>query len=470
MANGGANPARRSSGGALEGSAITFGPPRSAKGATIALNLLSPDGRGFGGSTVTIDPLGELWCIAALRRRQMGRRVVLLDPFGVVRDHKRNFGETHLPVTTSACYNPLDFIRQEDELAVRDINVLLDALLTPPRPGSLSSSQHFYLSARAIVAGYIAWVRFHEPPARRNLSRVYELLSMGAAERKEFCAKAVTKPKFAGGLAHMAMGRQAEVGPEEAGSNFTTIANQLAFLNYPELVSNTASSSFSPLVLADGKTDLFVVAPEETLEHVRGWLRLWVVLPNAVAGIKPLKRDLLVIIDEMPRLGFLKPVMDAYIMSAGKGVHFWCFAQSIKALDSTWGEEHRKTLMELAEVVQILGFPRTDSKGAEELSSAIGRATFEARTENRGGTMAQSRIVTANTSWQASESRSMVRQHVVTPDELMTMGPDRQYVIASPKDMPRDALHLHHTRYWEHRSCEGLADLNPFVLRKQKAA
>ena len=171
----------------------------------------------------------------------------------------------------------------------------------------------------------------------------------------------------------------------------------------------------------------------------------------------------------MPRLGYLKPVMDGYTMAAGKGVHFWCFAQSISALDSTWGKEHRKTLLHLAELVQILGFPRTDAEGAEELSKAIGTATFEARTESRSGTIAESRIVTANTQWQAGDSRALVRERLVTPDELMTLAPDRQYVIATPKDMPRDALHLHHSRYWRRRDAAHHADPNPLVLRKQGA-
>ena len=91
-------------------------------------------------------------------------------------------------------------------------------------------------------------------------------------------------------------------------------------------------------MLADGHTDLFVVAPEETVEHVKGWLRLWVAIPNAVAGRTPLERDMLIVIDEMPRIGFLKPVMDGYTMAAGKGVHFWCFGQSISALDSSMGQ------------------------------------------------------------------------------------------------------------------------------------
>ena len=456
-------------GWSLEGSAITVAPPRVGKGALIALNLLSPGDRGFQGSTVTIDPRGELWCIAARRRRELGRRVLLIDPFRVVRGHKKEFEETHLPDVESASYNPLDFIRDDESLAVRDINVLLDALLTPPRPDAHNSGRHFYESARAIIAGYMAWVRFQEPAERQNLSTLYELLSMPPKERDDFAEGVASMDRFAGGLTHIAVERQAQVGDEEGGSNFMTIANQLAFLNYPELLAHTQTSSFDPLDLAEGDTDLFVVAPEETIEHVKGWLRLWVAIPNAVAGIKPLERDLLIVIDEMPRLGYLKPVMDGYTMAAGKGVHFWCFAQSISALDSTWGKEHRKTLLHLAELVQILGFPRTDAEGAEELSKAIGTATFEARTENRSGTIAENRIVTANTQWQAGDSRALVRERLITPDELMTLGPDHQYVIASPKDMPRDALHLHHARYWRRWDSRNLADPNPFVIRKERA-
>ena len=455
-------------GWSLEGSAITVAPPRVGKGALIALNLLSPGDRGFQGSTVTIDPRGELWCIAARRRRELGRRALLIDPFGVVAQHKK-VKETHLPHVKSVFYNPLDFIRKES-VAVRDINVLLDALLTPPRPDAHNSGRHFYESARAIVAGYMAWVRFQEPSEMRNLATLYAKLSMPPKERDAFAKKVTSMEPFAGGLTHIAVQRQTQVGDDEGGSNFMTIANQLAFLNFPELLAHTQKSSFDPLDLADGKTDLFVVAPEETIEHVKGWLRLWVAIPNAVAGIKPLERDLLIVIDEMPRLGYLKPVMDGYTMAAGKGVHFWCFAQSISALDSTWGKEHRKTLLHLAELVQILGFPRTDAEGAEELSKAIGTATFEARTENRSGTIAENRIVTANTQWQAGDSRALVRERLITPDELMTLGPDRQYVIAAPKDMPRDALHLHHACYWRREDSRDLADPNPFVIRKQRAA
>ena len=317
----------------------------------------------------------------------MGRHAILLDPFGVAGAHRDEFEDCHLPDVRTATYNPLEFIREDDSHAVRDINVLLDALLTPPRPGAHDNTRHFHESARAIIAGYMAWVRFKEPRYRRTLHTLHKMLSASPEAREGFTEAFRKAEPFAGGLARIAVERQAQVGREEGGSNFTTVANQIAFLNYPELLANTARSSFDPARLAEGDTDLFVVVPEETVEHVKGWLRLWIAIPNAVAGRTPLKRDMLIVIDEMPRIGFLKPVMDGYTMAAGKGVHFWCFAQSISALDSSWGREHRKTLLHLAELVQVLGFPRTDAEGAEELSKAIGTATFEGRTESRSGTV-----------------------------------------------------------------------------------
>ena len=128
----------------LEGSAITIAPPRTGKGATIALNLLSPADRGPSGSTLTIDPRGESYCIVARRRRAMERNVILVDPFGMVEGHAASFPELKIEMPQSQRYNPLDFIRDGEAEAVRDIGVLLDGLLTPPTSDAQNTSQHFY--------------------------------------------------------------------------------------------------------------------------------------------------------------------------------------------------------------------------------------------------------------------------------------------------------------------------------------
>ena len=454
----------------LEGSAVTLAPPRTGKGATIALNYLAPAGRGWGGSTVLIDPRGETWCVVARRRREMGRRVVLLDPFGVVARHGAELeGKLHLPDVRSRRFNPMDFIRADASLAPRDINVLLDALLTPPS-GSNDTSAHFYESARAIIGGYMAWVRFNQPRKRRNLQEVHRMLMLPPDEREVVVTNMRQAEGVGAAMVRVAAERQMQVGSQEAGSNFSTIANQLSFLNYPELDEHVSGSDFDPLELARGDVDLFVVVPEEMTEHVKAWLRLWITIPNAVSAMKPLERDMLIIVDEMPRLGYLKPVMEGYNLAAGRGVHFWCFAQSISAWDATWGGENRQILVDLAELVQILGFPRTDVHGAEALSAAIGSAGFENRSESVSGQVPGATMLPAGVPVQMSDSVATVRERVVTGDEILTMGPDEQVVIAASKEFPRDAFRLSHARYWLRADSKGLADPNPFVVRKRAAA
>ena len=45
---------------------------------------------------------------------------MLIDPFGVTRAYWEPFGDCHLPDMRSARYNPLEFIRNDESLAVHD--------------------------------------------------------------------------------------------------------------------------------------------------------------------------------------------------------------------------------------------------------------------------------------------------------------------------------------------------------------
>ena len=133
-----------------------------------------------------------------------------------------DFGEgalLHLPVWKSDTYNPLDFIREGDE-AVRDIGVLVEALMERPKAGA-GNSMHFYESARSLISGYLSWVRFKMPVHQRNLKTLYELLSLGSDARDRLFAEVEATEPFCGGLMHLAMERSRRVGKEEGGSNFT---------------------------------------------------------------------------------------------------------------------------------------------------------------------------------------------------------------------------------------------------------
>lgn len=453
----------------LEGHAVTIAPPRTGKGALIAANMLAPRERGWQGSTVTIDPRGELYPIVARRRRELGREVILLDPYGVTDRHREQHPHCHLPKEVKKhTYNPLDFLRGEDK-AVQDIEVLVQALLTPPTSDG-ANSRHFHESAKRLISGQIAWARYGVEKEKRNLAYVYENLSAAPEQRAALMARILEQDEFAGGLAHRAINSELATGKQESGSNYTTISNQMQFLAHPEIQAQTAVSSFDPHDLAEGNMDIFVVIPEENLEAARPWLRLWIAIPFAVAARRSLKKDMLVVMDEMPAVGYLEPVMAAWRMGAGRGVHFWAFAQALSGIDGSWGKQRRQELIDLSEVVQVLGWSRSDAAGAEEISKAIGHATFEGYTQTSSGTPMGRSVLLAANKVTTGDSRNLVKERIVRPEDLMMMEPDEQYVIAASKDMPRDAMRLNNIRYWKHAAMRDDADPNPYVERKLKAA
>ena len=91
----------------------------------------------------------------------------------------------------------------------------------------------------------------------------------------------------------------------------------LAFFVY-----GLAKSDFDVRTICDGNKDLYIVAPPRFLEQVRAWLRLWIVVPDAVASehVGQGRKDTLVILDEMLKLGYLAPAMKAFTIAAGARV------------------------------------------------------------------------------------------------------------------------------------------------------
>ena len=237
----------------LEGSAITLAPPRTGKGATIAINLLSPSDEGTAGidhhhRSPGRDLLYRRGAAQGDGPQRHSRRPFRRRP----RDTRRSTPMVSIPTAATATYNPLDFIRDGEAESVRDIGVLLDAILTPPTSESQSTSQHFYQSAREIIAGYIAWVRFQEVRLEegevmpRNLETVRYLTSLAGDQLKKFGDVVSSAGPFCGGLTIKAVQRRLSVGPEEAGSQASTIANQLSFLAQPGLLANDRHVEFRP--------------------------------------------------------------------------------------------------------------------------------------------------------------------------------------------------------------------------------
>ena len=175
-----------------------------------------------------------------------------------------------------------------------------------------------------------------------------------------------------------------------------------------------------------------------------------------------------IVIDEMPKLGFLKPVMESVTMAAGKGIRYWFFTQTISALDMAYQRENREVLMDLVEVLQILQFPRANAEFADRVSKAIGHATFVNQSRNSTGTVAAGEILMREQSHQSGMNRSLVKERLVTAEDLMMLPGDEQIILTNSKVVGREAMRLSRAQYWLRDDMMGLAALNPFVLRKER--
>ncbi|MCP4603656.1 MAG: type IV secretory system conjugative DNA transfer family protein [Proteobacteria bacterium] len=447
----------------LEGAMVTIAQPRTGKSSLIAANLLNPNNGGLQGSVVYIDLRSEGWFVTSDKRKQDKRNVVLIDPFGLVEQNAKAFPELkhHIGQKVDR-YNPLDFVRR-DKNAVEDIGVLLQAILTPPKSGGSASAQHFYESCEAIIGGLIAWVIFSNEP-NKTLARVRELL-LQEKQAMDTLSEMVGESQDLGfGMPWEAIRRLNSAGDSESGSNLSSVANQLSFLKYPAVQQSMSVSTFNPEVLVDGNTDLYVVAPDNLVGEIKGWIRLWVTIPNAVPNRTPFKMKMLMIIDELPKIGFLQPVMDAYSMAAGKGVLFWTLIQSVSALEASWGKAAAKVILDLAEVIQVLGTPLGSTEDAEQLSRVIGEATYETHTESQSGTVSGTSVVGGRQSSQEGLSTALVRGRAVPTDMIQNLAADEQIVVTGSK-IHKGAFKIILMKYWTHTSCKNLFGLNPFVLK-----
>ena len=180
--------------------------------------------------------------------------------------------------------------------------------------------------------------------------------------------------------------------------------------------------------LADGATDIFIVVPQQYFRMSAPFLRLWMALPTTVAHRCPPERGILVYLDEMASIGYLDPVVDSFTMAAGSGVHYWCFVQTLSTLDASYGRDARAVILENAEVVQALGFPRYAPELAAEFARAIGHATFLGRQDSRSDSIANGPAGSSRD--QSGASEGLVKETVIAPDDLLRLPEGEQIVIA----------------------------------------
>ena len=242
---------------------VSIAPTRSGKGAALIIpNLLF-----YKGSAIVIDPKGENAYVTAPRRREMGQKTIILDPWNEV---NRRYGDKTGELEEVATYNPLSVLDPESPHFLDDLAYIADALII-----NQGKDPHWDNAARELMAGLIAFAVYEEGEAA-SLALVRHYITMpqshlaGLAEKaQEWGAENVAARKLASFI---------NPDSKESASIISTAKTQTAFLDSAALSENMLESSFSFSDLVEGRATLYLVLPVDKLYTYGRWLRLMVSL------------------------------------------------------------------------------------------------------------------------------------------------------------------------------------------------
>jgi type IV secretion system protein VirD4 len=393
---------------------LTVAPTRSGKGTSAIIpNLLT-----YPGSVVVIDPKGENAIITAARRGTgtadgripgMGQTVHVVDPWGI----------TGL---TAAGFNPLDWLRPEDPDINENAMMLADSIVVP-RGGS--NSAFWDDESKAMLMGLLLYVALDpvEAPCR-HLGRVRDIIVSDAQTFKAILERMFTSTNA---VVSSTAARTASKAVELRANVMTSLQSHTHFLDSPRIRESLAVSSFNFADLKEKPTSIYLVLPADRLDTFGRWLRLLIqqaITINARNIAKKPEKPILFVLDEMPALGRLTMVEQAYSLMAGFGMQLWGIVQDLGQLERLYGQGW-ETFVGNSGVLQYFG--SRDAKTAEYFSKLCGVTTVEKTSFSRsfsrafggGGGGSESSSVNEDT----------VQRPLVYPDELMRLQKGQQLLL-----------------------------------------
>lgn len=340
----------------LQGHALTFGATRSGKGVSAIIPALLT----YGGSMLVIDPKAENAWVSIPRRRALGQRVVLIDPWDELR--RRYAGGEQVESVTR--FNPLAALDPASDDFGDDVAAVADALIT-----HTGGDSHWPDSARELVAGLVA-AYIEARPGQASLRDVRGALLLSQDKFGELVS--FFKQTTPDGLGCRKLASFKE-GSREVDSIRSAAKTQTAFLDSEKLCASLdgQEEAFDLAELATGQITLYLVLPLNRLQTHGRWLRLILTLAiGAIVGQpRPPQLPVLFMLDEMGTIGRLAMIEQAFGLMSGVGVRIWGFLQDINQLKRDYPESWETFIANCA-VMQMLN--ARDATTSEYFSNFLG--------------------------------------------------------------------------------------------------
>ena len=355
------------------GHALTFGRTRGGKGVSAIVPALLT----YKGSMVVIDPKGENAWITADRRRQIGQRVVIIDPWGEVNARYGSKVGISEHVTR---FNPLSALDPASPDFADDVAAIAEAFIL-----QTGNDPHWPDSARELVGGLIA-AEVQRNPGTASMADVRKLIRAPIQVLREAIDLVIKESpdSVAGGKLAAFAEKDAEGKPttsREIGSIRSTARTQTGFLDSTRLLDamETDDPPFDLEDIAVSGVTLYLVLPVDRLKTHGRWLRMILTLAIRAISKQPTPPILpvLLLLDE---LGTISPgsglsmVEQSFGLMAGLGIRIWGFLQDLPQLKRDYPESW-ETFISNSSVIQLLNVG--DETTATYFSHYLGNSTIE---------------------------------------------------------------------------------------------
>jgi len=269
------------------------------------------------GQAIVVDPKGENYAVTARRRRELGHRVVLLDPFRITNGENRD------------TLNPLDLIDKDSPFRLDDVAVLAELIVqrTPDHRDPFWEDR-----AEDLITALLLHILLEAPPAIANLGELHYLLTQ---PRKAFRHQMETLAKSGDADLRRMAGILPWDAERVAASIISVTQSQVDFLRGQTVQGVLERSTFSLNDLKEGHLmTIYLVMPPERLESHGRLLRLWIgtLMTVLLRRSSPPAERTLFILDEASQLGTLRQLRQAITLLRGYGLQTWSFWQDLSQL------------------------------------------------------------------------------------------------------------------------------------------
>ncbi len=298
-----------------DGHILCVAPTGAGKGR----GLIMPTLLTYPGSMVVLDIKGEAARVTAKRRRAMGQKVYILDPF-------KELGKA------GHSFNPLDTVSRRNSEGIEDAALMFAKMVAG---GERSAREPFWEDqGDDLSAAIITHVMGAKKKSDRNLGAAYEIIMDENVDYR--LAKMMDSNEIRSEYARRNIGAYLNLPERETRPSVLATARQRMRVFSSKAVCNaTQSTSFSIPDLVKGEPiTIYLVVPVSKLDSHKGLLRLWL---SALVNVMTMRKKrpekaTLFVIDEMAQLGHMPQLQQITTLLRGYGMRAIMILQSLSQL------------------------------------------------------------------------------------------------------------------------------------------